>query len=245
MPAEDPEYLSLKREFLMLFDSSENDFYYDSQITKMLEHDRTRLIVNLNHVRESIPKSAERLLKTPIKAIPPLEDALNDAVDNNESSSNILKDKEKINYRVGINGNFGSHLLVPRDLNASYLTKLVCIEGIVTKISLVRPKRYETVQYCEETKSFTTTSYRDATSFDRDPTSTAIPTKDDQGNPLRIEFGYSKYIDHQKILIQDMPERSEAGQIPRSIEVIVEDDLVDTCKAGDRVRISGVYRAVA
>lgn len=51
--------------------------------------------------------------------------------------------------------------------------------------------------------------------------------------------------DHQKIYVQDMPERSEAGQMPQNVEVIVENDLVDTCKAGDRVQVIGVYRALA
>lgn len=39
-----------------------------------------------------------------------------------------------------------------------------------------------------------------------------------------------------------MPERAPTGQLPRSIEVILENDLVDKLKPGDRVDISGVFR---
>lgn len=70
------------------------------------------------------------------------------------------------------------------------------------------------------------------------------PKEDADGNPIETEFGLSTYMDHQKIAIQEMPERAPAGQLPRSIEVIMDDDLVDRCKPGDRVQIVGMYRSV-
>ena len=45
------------------------------------------------------------------------------------------------------------------------------------------------------------------------------------------------YRDYQEIRVQENVEKLEMGNIPRSITVILEDDLVDKTKPGDRVII--------
>lgn len=90
----------------------------------------------------------------------------------------ILSTFEKqVRFFVGFEGSFGRNLVSPRQLVASYLTKLVCVEGIVTKCSLVRPKVMRSVHWSPESGQFIDRVYRDATDYTGTPTGSVYPTK--------------------------------------------------------------------
>ena len=59
-----------------------------------------------------------------------------------------------------------------------------------------------------------------------------------------IEMIESKTVcrDCQELRLQEHATKLAVGSIPRSMLLIVEDDLVDKCKAGDDVMITGVVR---
>jgi len=71
-----------------------------------------------------------------------------------------------------------------------------------------------------------------------------FPTKDVDTNPMTCEFGLCKYSDFQKIVLQELPEESPSGLIPRSVSVILQDDLCGKYKPGDKVFITGLYKNI-
>lgn len=47
-----------------------------------------------------------------------------------------------------------------------------------------------------------------------------------------------------RTFFQELPEYAPPGQLPRSIDVVADDDLADSCKPGDRVRVVGLFRCL-
>ncbi|KAJ3113873.1 MCM DNA helicase complex subunit [Phlyctochytrium bullatum] len=230
-------------------DFGENE--YKDKIRRMISAYSRRLIVSIDAIRSYSPEYAEGICKTPIDYVPAFDKAVKDTVLATDIFTNArpmytkngVVGIEDVPFWVGFEGSFGDQFLSPRKLSAKHLGKMVCLEGIVTKCSLVRPKLMKSMHFCEKTEVFHSREYRDGLSLSHAiPTVSAFPKQDDDGNPLSPEYGFCVYRDFQTLTLQEMPERSPAGQLPRPIDIILEDDLVDAAKPGDRVQIVGVYR---
>ncbi|EGW32993.1 uncharacterized protein SPAPADRAFT_54957 [Spathaspora passalidarum NRRL Y-27907] len=236
------------QEFLDRIDST-HGIDYRALIRDMLAKSKYRLNVSIDEIRDFDREFWNGLLNTPADFLPACERALRDTVltiyDPNDPAFPDDFDFQNQQYYLSFKGAFGAHSVNPRSIDSSYLSKMVSIEGIVTRASLVRPKIIRSVHFADKTGRFYAREYRDqTTSFDPISTPAIYPTEDMDGNKLSTEYGYSTYRDHQKISVQEMPESAPAGQLPRSVDVILDDDLVDLAKPGDRVQIVGVYRAL-
>ncbi|KAF3951736.1 hypothetical protein ACB098_05G122500 [Castanea mollissima] len=228
-----------KREFLEFLDQDVGRGVYMDEIKAMINHKRHRLIVNISDLH-SFRDLGTRILKNPSEYMQPFCDAVTDAAKSIDPK--YLKEGEHV--LVGFEGPFVSRRVTPRELLSEFIGSMVCVEGIVTKCSLVRPKVVKSVHFCPTTGAFTTREYRDIASNMGLPTGSVYPTRDESGNLLVTEYGLCRYKDHQTLSMQEVPENSAPGQLPRTVDIIAEDDLVDSCKPGDRVAIVGIYKAL-
>jgi DNA replication licensing factor MCM3 len=230
---------------------------YTEAIEDMLRSNRSRLPINLDNLRKSNADFIPYIFNNPTKSLSECQKILNGKVqDLTGGSLGGSKKKQNGNvmfknpsYHVTFEGNMGRFLVTPRGLHSTLINKLVAVQGIVTRISIVRPKLMHSVHYCDETKVGTVREYYDQYTLDAKDRenvamSNAYPTKDQEGRPLTTEYGFCQYKDVQTLVIQEMPEKAPTGLLPRSVEVILEDDLVDRAKPGDRVQIVGVYKCV-
>ncbi|KAL5348442.1 MCM DNA helicase complex subunit [Pseudogymnoascus australis] len=217
---------------------------YRSEIILMLQQRKRRLVVSIDIVRDHNVELAEGLLNQPFDFSQAFDKALKNVV---ATMPNVTKDQanEETMYYCAFAGSFGHLACNPRTINSSHLNKMVSLEGIVTKCSLVRPKIVKSVHHNEKLDKMHFRTYQDQTmTMGQASTSSVYPQEDEQGNPLTTEYGLSTYRDHQTISIQEMPERAPAGQLPRGVDVIIDDDLVDIVKPGDRVQLVGTFRSL-
>ncbi|KAK2741265.1 MCM DNA helicase complex subunit [Onygenales sp. PD_40] len=217
---------------------------YRADIVLMLNRGLRRLTVSLDEIRAHSTELSNGLLTSPFDYSQAFDEALKVIITTlpNRTAKETSND---VVYYCAYVGAFGEFACNPRTLSSSHLNRMISLEGIVTKCSLVRPKVIRSVHYSEKKEEFLFRTYRDQTMTASGATNLNVyPQEDDEGNPLITEYGYCIYRDHQTISIQEMPERAPAGQLPRGVDVILDDDLVDRVKPGDRIQLVGIYRSL-
>lgn len=248
------EEIRLKSSLTEFLEAEAPTVNYVEKIKHAINDGHFRLIVNVNDLRNFDRVLATELFRRPRNVIVQFQVAAKDIAKNDVTLDKLLQNNE---IRVGFDGSFGLNAVSPRGLSSTLLNSLVIVEGIVTKCSSVRPKLVSSVHLNEKSQKYMKRDYRDATAIDigmkdstgnmKLPTSSVMPTLAgaDKNEPLDLEFGLCQYKDYQTIVLQEMPERARVGQLPRSIEIVVENDLVDRIKPGDRAQCVGVYRPLA
>ncbi|XP_034018145.1 DNA replication licensing factor MCM3 [Thalassophryne amazonica] len=237
---DDRELREAQRDYLDFLDDDQDQGIYQGKVRNMISENKARLIVNINDLRRRNETRAAKLMNGAFEELLAFQRALKDLV----ASVDATYAKQTEEFFIGLEGSFGSKHVTPRTLTSRLLGSMVCVEGIITKCSLVCPKVVRSVHYCPATKKTMERKYTDMTSLEAFPSSAIYPTKDEENNPLETEFGLSSYKDHQTITVQEMPEKAPAGQLPRSVDIILDNDLVDLVKPGDRVQVVGTYRCL-
>lgn len=126
-----------------------------------------------------------------------------------------------------------------RDLNPSDMDRMISVKGLVIRTTPVIPDMKDAFFKCSVCNhGLLITLDRGKI---REPTE-CPRARCGQKNSMQIVHNRCHFADKQVIKLQETPDAVPAGQTPHSVSVCVYDDLVDFCKAGDRVQITGIFR---
>lgn len=64
-------------------------------------------------------------------------------------------------------------------------------------------------------------------------------------NSMQIVHNRCEYSDKQVVKLQETPDSVPDGQTPHSVSVCVFNELVDFCRAGDRIEVTGIFKCNA
>ncbi|KAL9025299.1 MAG: hypothetical protein Q9196_005853 [Gyalolechia fulgens] len=127
-----------------------------------------------------------------------------------------------------------------RDLDPKDMDKLVSIKGLVIRATPVIPDMKTAFFRCQVCNH--------AVNVPLDRGKIAEPTRCprqacESQNSMQIVHNRCEFSDKQVIKLQETPDNVPDGQTPHSVSLCAYEELVDVCKAGDRIEVTGVFRS--
>ena len=217
--------------FLKAFKDRDRNYKYFDKINNMMASGAQSLIVDYIDLDSYNPLLAKEITHKPDEYL----EAFNEAV------LSVLREihpdyeqeiREKIRVRIG-NYTVQKGL---REINADLINKLVSISGMVVRSSEVKPLAKKIAYKCTNCNTVTEAQLKGLV-MKKPVKCPACSEKE-----LEMDPESSLFIDFQLVRLQELPEDLPAGQLPHYIEVTVMSDLVDQCRPGDRIILTGIIR---
>jgi len=128
-----------------------------------------------------------------------------------------------------------------RELRSDHIGRLIAIEGMVRTATEVRPKIVSAAFECQRC-GYTFFKEQSGTKFE-DTNLKCGNQACDRGGPFKLVLTKSKFVDAQKIRIQESPEDLRGGEQPQTLDVELEDDLAGKIFPGDRIIVNGTLKS--
>lgn len=126
-----------------------------------------------------------------------------------------------------------------RALNPEDIDELISISGMVIRCSNIIPEMREAFFKCIVC-SFTTSVEIDRGRI-QEP---SLCTHCNTNHCFQLIHNRSHFTDKQLVKLQESQEDMAAGQTPHNILMFAYNDLVDKVQPGDRITVTGIYRAI-
>ncbi|KAL6782888.1 MCM4 [Auxenochlorella protothecoides x Auxenochlorella symbiontica] len=129
---------------------------------------------------------------------------------------------------------------VIRDLNPSDINRMIAVSGMVTRTSGVIPDQSLALFRCMQC-GHEVVEWNDRGKVNEPST---CPSPSCQARySMQMLYNRSCFLDKQLMKMQENPNDIPEGETPHTVTMFSRQDLVDLAKPGDRITVTGVYRA--
>lgn len=228
------EVKRLFRQFIINFRDENHEKFYQKRIALMCSENRKNLDVSYNDIGQCAQNIAIWLADHPIPFLEILDEVALKVTE--ELFPNYKRICDEIHVRI-TDLPIDDHI---RELREMHLSKLIRVSGVVTRRTDVFPQLKVVKFNCVKCNQSTVPILHKAD--DRDARPPARCSGCDSSGPFRINQEQTIYRNFQRITLQESPGSVPAGRVPRSKEVILVNDLIDCCRPGEEIEITGVYK---
>ncbi len=215
------------------WDSFFEDYYKQAIIQAALDYPETRSVtVHFHDIDLRDPELADLLLQRPGHILRIGEQSLNQV--------DVPAIEPRPHLSLRIDGLPDSQRIQVRDLRSEHLGRLLAVEGLVKKVTEVRPMMLESTFECKFCGNLVGVLQEEE--FIQEPIQCDACEKT---GPWKLREDMSRYIDHQKVEIQESPEGLRGGAQPERLTLFMKDDMVHRVAPGDRVCFNGVLTTQA
>mmetsp|Transcript_65666 Transcript_65666/g.148159 ORF Transcript_65666/g.148159 Transcript_65666/m.148159 type:complete len:885 (-) Transcript_65666:177-2831(-) len=227
------------QQFLLKFvPEGQTEPKYPDMLRKMAEENQRHLDVNFTHLQQWSAPLALWVAEHPVDIMPLLNKTLMSEAERKFGTYRLITATDEDELRVAIHS-FPIREPI-RELCTKHLAKLVHIHGVATKRSGVFNQVRRLYVRCAKC-NFPSGPFDVSDEKDLKPGS-CIECQ--SKGPWRVDRQKTLYQNFQRITLQESPSSVEPGKMPRSKEVIITGDQVDTIRPGDELYLTGVYKCL-
>ncbi|MEM3670436.1 MAG: minichromosome maintenance protein MCM [Thermoprotei archaeon] len=258
------EKIAVERRFLEFITDfrSGKESVYRRRLNDMISDKSRSIVVEFEHLLEFDDRLAKEVQNNPDGTMPALKKGLLEALrmmdpDYAQEIEGMVVKNEQI--KGGVEGVSEAAALIPlnvrirfpqqgygirlRELGAQHIDRLVQVEAVALRVAVSKPYLVIPLYTCVRCGASQPGQVGLTEVFPPVKCQNLLDGEEKCGGPMALNASASYSVNHQRILLQERQEELMGGVLPRGVQALVTDDLVDQVKPGSRIRVVGIFRA--
>lgn len=205
--------------------------YYIQKLDEIAISEHPYLEIDCGHLRWAAPNLYRKLVCYPQEVVPTFDMAVN----------SIFCSRHEglvLDHQIQVKPFNAQRTKNMRSLNPQDIDQLITISGMVIRTSSLIPEMREGFFRCNVCQ------FEVSVEIERGRINEPINCSNcHTSHSMSIIHNRCYFTDRQLVKLQESPDDMPAGQTPHSVPLHIYGDLVDAVQPGDRVVVTGIYRA--
>ncbi|KAF0990983.1 hypothetical protein HZS_3422 [Henneguya salminicola] len=236
------------KDFILRFQNMGLEFVYRNQLKHNYNLKKYFLSINIEDLSCFKENLSDKLIENPSVYLPLFETAALQAADE-ITHPRPLGDEIIQNIQILLSWSCNPYPI--REIKSNRVSKLVKISGVIVSVSAVRMKSVSMTIQCRSCRT-TIPNIKIKSGMDSHSLPRKCPSSVSGANPLgnRPQCPLDPFfvvpekctcVDSQIIKLQEMPDATPTGEMPRHVQLYCDRNLVECVVPGNKITVIGIY----